>query len=437
MIVLNKKYLSTFIIFLLILIIPCISAAETVQYTQPGQNMSPNRVLLSDFTITSERPEICTGDTLELSCVLTSEAFYPMLISLPDGLYFTALDPDGEEVKVGGAYIGEILSPDESVRVKSRIRVDKTGLWKIWPSYNIQNSNGIVQYNPKEWQAAEIFIDKKYVPHPDLVIVEAGTAGENGGEKRFYYIVENTGPLGANATISGIFVNDEDTEIKNPVGMLPSGESQKVFFTLQDVSKGDKITIVLDAAGAEGELDEENNDWSFVVNMKNDVSKTSSTEPESESGGREKEESESGSVVYYPATTAVCCDVTIQFIVLGALSVLMSVFSFALGYYYCHSKECENELGWMYSKLKRMDEERYVQRPVRRYGDKSEREVCLKDEIPEAGELLKGNSDKGEQGEVSAGKADSGDGEDKASGPGPEETAVGEKAAEQADEKKE
>ncbi len=394
----NKKYLFALIIFLFFIVIPCISAAETIQYLQSGQNMSQNRLVLSDFKITSERAEICAGDTLELSYILTSEALYPMLISMPDGLYFSAIDPDGEDLKVGGAYMGEFLSSGESIVVRTRMVVDKTGKWTIWPSYNIQNNNGIVQYNPKQWQAAEIFIDEKYVPLPDLVIVEAGIAGsgQNGDEKRFYYIVENTGPVAAKATASGIFINEIDTGLENPVGMLPPGESQKAFFTLDEISRGDKVTIVLDAENLEEELDEENNDWSFVFNIKNDVSKAYVTDLSLE----EKETyDQPSSIIYYPSAPAVCCDYTLQFIILGLLSVVTSAFSFALGYYYCHSKECENELGWMYAKLKRMDEEKNGIRHVRNYGSKTEREVRLKEDIPGAKELLKGNSVKKESGE--------------------------------------
>jgi len=390
MFALNKKYSLVLTVFLLFMIIPCISAAGVVQYSQDGQNMSPDRFLLSDFTVTSERPEIYPGDTLELSYVLTSEGFGDMLISLPKGLYFTALSPDGEEVTVGGAFTGQFISPGDSIIMKARLTVDKPGTWKIWPSYNIQNKNGIVRYNPKEWNAADIYIDEKYVPLPDLTIIGAGMAGsgENGDDKRFYYIVENNGPLGSNATVSRIFINDEETGIENPVGMLPSGESQKVFFTLSDALKGDKITIVLDAANLEAELDEDNNDWSFAVNLKNDISASSETYSKAAvEEGSEESNGESANVVYYPATTAVCCDVTAQFIVLGVISVLMSIFSFALGYYYCLSKKCENELGWMYSKLKRLESGEDIDHSYIKAED-----VLPNEDIPGAEEVMKGNS---------------------------------------------
>lgn len=388
--ILNKKLSLILTVVLLFMAIPCISTAGVVQYSQEGQNMSSDRILLSDFTITSERSEIYPGDTLELSYVITSKGFNDMLISLPKGLYFTALNPDGEKVTVGGAFTGQFISPDDPTLMKARITVDKPGTWKIWPSYNIQNRNGIVQYNPKEWNAAEIYIDEKYVPLPDLTIIEAGTAGsgENGNEKRFYYIVENNGPLGTNATISRIFINDNEIGIENPVGMLPSGESQKVFFTLSEVSKGDKIRIVLDAANSEAELDEDNNDWSFAVNLKNDISKTSSSDSTSDRKEiSEKSSGKSDDVVYYPATNPVSCDVTTQFIVLGILSVLMSVFSFALGYYYSQSKRCENELGWMYAKLKRIDSGENTD-----HSQTKAEEVPLSEDIPEAEKVLKSNS---------------------------------------------
>ena len=359
--------------------------------------MSSNRLILSDFSITSERDELYPGDTLELYYVISSDAFYPMLVSLPDGLHFEATDPDGNAVKAGGSYIGEFLNPGDSLAIKARMKVDKPGLWKIWPAYNVQNNKGVVQYNPEEWRAADIFIDDKYIPMPDLTIIEAGVAGtgENGLEKKFYYVVENTGPLGANASVSKILVNNEEPGIGNQVGMIPSGESQKAFFTLGNISKGDKITIILDGMNAIGELEEDNNEWSFAVNIQNDVAKTSGTgsgSDLSEDSGQEK--AESGNVVYYPATTAVCCDVTIQFIVLGVLSSLMSVFSFALGYYYCQTKKCENEIGWMYAKLKRMDGVENIENK-----SISAEEVSLNEEIPGAEEVLKGKSGREEPGE--------------------------------------
>ncbi|MBN1431429.1 MAG: hypothetical protein JW931_01490 [Methanomicrobiaceae archaeon] len=313
-----------------------------------------------------------------------------MLISLPDGLHFEAVAPGGDEVKAGGSYIGEFLNPGDSLIMKARMKVDKPGLWKIWPAYNAQNNKGIVQYNPEEWGAAEIFIDEKYIPMPDLTIIEAGVAGtgENGLEKKFYYVVENTGPLGASASVSKILINNEEPGVENPVGMIPSGESQKAFFTLGNISKGDKITIILDGPNAIGELEEDNNEWSFAVNLQNDVAKTSGTGSGAEiSEGPGKEVVESGNVVYCPATTAVCCDVTVQFIVLGVLSVLMSVFSFALGYYYCQTKKCENEIGWMYSKLKRMDIEKITDKSI------PAEEVPISEEISEVEEVLKGKSE--------------------------------------------
>lgn len=428
----NKKYSLVLTVFLLLMVLPCISAAGVVQYSQDGQNLSPDRLLLSDYTVTSERPELYPGDTLELSYVLTSEGFYDMLISLPKGLYFTALDPDGQEVTVGGAFTGQFISPGDSIIMKARLTVDKPGTWKIWPSYNVQSRNGIVRYNPEEWNAAEIYIDEEYVPLPDLTIIEAGMAGsgENGNEKRFYYVVENNGPLGANATISRIIVNDAEAGIENPVGMLPSGESQKVFFTLSDVSKGDKITIVLDSAGSTAELDEDNNDWSFAVNLKNDISASSETyskaaveEGSEESGG------ESENVVYYPATTTVSCDVTVQFIVLGIISVLMSVFSFALGYYYCQSKKCENELGWMYAKLKRLESGEDID-----HSYIMAEEVPPEENIPEAEEILKGNS--GEETPKEEAES-SGDEEDAAPDQDSKEDTAGEPEGAVTDEKKE
>jgi len=393
---LNKKYLLVLIVFLLIFIVPCISAAETVQYSQYGGNMSPDRIIVSDFAITSERSEIYPGDTLELFYVLTSDGYYDMLISLPDGIYFTAQNPAGEEIKIArAAYTGQLFSPGDSIAMQSRLTVDEPGTWKIWPSYTIQNRNGIVQYNPEGWCAAEIYVDAKFIPLADLSIVEAGTAGTgvNDDEMRFYYVVENTGPLGADTTVSRIMVNDLDTGFESPVGILPSGESQKIFFTLTNISKGDKITVVLDADETEAELDEENNDWSFAVNLKNDVSKTTATDASATETEEPKKDTEnSESVVYYPATTAVCCDVTVQFIILGVISVLMSVFSFALGYYYCQSKKCENELGWMYAKLMRLEAGEKIDHSY----VKAE-EVPLNDDIPEAEEVLKGNSGKDEK----------------------------------------
>lgn len=396
---LNKKISFVLIVFLLIFVVPCISAAETVQYSQSGENMSSDRIIVSDFTVTSERPDIYPGDTLELSYVLTSDGYYDMLISLPDGIYFTAKNPDGEEIKIArAAYTGQFISPGDSIVMQSRVTVDEPGTWKIWPSYTIQNKNGIVQYNPEEWNAAEIYVDEEVVPLADLTIVEAGTAGadETDGGMRFYYVVENTGPLGADTTVSRILVNDLDTGFESPVGILPSGESQKVFFTLANISKGDKITVVLDAAETEAELDEENNDWSFAVNLKNDVSKTSAaaaSATEAEEPKQDKQDTMNPeTVVYCPDTTAVCCDVTVQFIVLGVISVLMSIFSFALGYYYCQSKKCENEIGWMYAKLKRLESGEKIDHSY----VKAE-EVPPNEEIPEAEEVLKGNSGKDEK----------------------------------------
>jgi hypothetical protein len=394
----NTKISFVLIIFLMVFVIPCISAAETVQYSQSGENMSSDRFVASDFTITSERPEIYPGDTLEMSYVITSEGFYDGMISLPKGLYFTALDPDGNLVEAGKAFTGQFISPGDSIIMKARLTVDKPGTWKIWPSYNIQNNNGIVKYNPDEWAAADIYVEEEDIPLADLTIVEAGTAGtaETSDGMKFYYIVKNTGPLDANATMSSILLNNEDTGIGNPVGNLPAGESQKVFFTLSNVSKGDKITIVLDAAGTEDELDEENNDWSFAVNLKNDVSKTSYSEDSSDVVPEEPDQSsnETSSVVYYPATTAVCCDVTAQFIILGIIAVLMSVFSFALGYYYCQSKKCENELGWMYAKLKRLEAGETIDHSY----IKAE-EVLPDEDIAEAEVVLKGKSGKEDSGD--------------------------------------
>ncbi len=394
----NKKISFVLIIFLMVFVLPCISAAETVQYSQSGENMSSDRFVASDFTITSERPEIYPGDTLEMSYVITSEGFYDSMISLPKGLYFTALDPDGNLVEAGKAFTGQFISPGDSIIMKARLTVDKPGTWKIWPSYTIQNNNGIVKYNPDEWAAADIYVEEEEIPLADLTIIEAGTAGssENGDDLRFYYIVKNTGPFDANTTVSGILLNDEDLGIENPVGILPAGESQKVFFTLSNVSKGDKITIFLDAAGTEDELDEDNNDWSFAVNLKNDVSKTSDAVDSSDLVSEEPEQSsnETSSVVYYPATTAVCCDVTAQFIILGIIAVLMSVFSFALGYYYCQSKKCENELGWMYAKIKRLEAGETIDHSY----IKAE-EVLPDEDIAEAEMVLKGKSGKEDSGD--------------------------------------
>lgn len=390
--VLNKKYFLFCAVFLFFLLVPGICAAETVQYMQSGQNMSSNRLIISDFTVTSERPDIYPGDTLEMSGILTSEAFYPMLISLPDGLYYSGIDPDGDAVKAGGSYIGQFISPGESLAIKARLKVDEAGVWKIWPAYNAQNSNGIVQYNPEEWVAAEIYVEEQYVPKPDLKISDAGIAGtgDNGLERKFYYVVENTGPVDAEESISRISVNGGVFVLENPVGIIPAGESQKVFFTLESVSKGDTVTIILDDSAGIEELDEENNDWSFAVNLQNDNLVASNTVPVNEDKSVPVlNESRPENIVCYSGTTGVCCDVTGQFIVLGFLAVLMSIFSFALGYYYCLTKKCENEIGWMYAKLKRMEE---GNNPGRDYGYISSEEVPLEEEIPEADELLKGKS---------------------------------------------
>ena len=108
----------------------------------------------------------------------------------------------------------------------------------------------------------------------------------------------------------------------------------------------------------------------------------------------EHSSNETSSVVYYPATTAVCCDVTAQFIILGIIAVLMSVFSFALGYYYCQSKKCENELGWMYAKIKRLEAGETIDHSY----IKAE-EVLPDEDIAEAEVVLKGKSGKEDSGD--------------------------------------
>lgn len=354
--------LAVLIIVFLLAAVPAVSAT-VVYYSQEEPVISPEGLKITSYKISGELPELFTGDEITALYMLQYEPtdYNQLVIDQPGGLFFDLTDPHGYTVRLGLNYIGKTLFPGDYVSVKEKFSLDEPGVWKISPAYTIIAGNGMKKIsNPKDWQVVEINILGREDPKPDLIIenIKADFDVENDAISRISYTIKNIGKADSNPSITALFVDGKKVDAESDVGYLPSGESVTIFEPVDLMYAGSTSLFEAQADYDKriNESDYENNHYEIIIENPGFEEFFETEGSESVSGVKVASESKASQAVITeynqcPSQVQNCSDICFICGVVGLLSILLSVLSFALGYFYGLNKNCERQANWMRSKI--------------------------------------------------------------------------------------
>jgi hypothetical protein len=191
-----KEKLATLALLLFVLSVGAflpVASADTLFYYK-GPDFSPGQMfVLTDFRV--DGPTVPrAGDTLTVSFTLACQVppDYPLG---PKGIFAAVRDADGSVRDFGFLRPNQQLKQGDVMHFNATITADESGLWAIWPSYQIDAPNGMV-YGPDYWHAANIPLEEPLMP--DLMILDIIADPAN---SRVGFTVANTG----NATAASPF----------------------------------------------------------------------------------------------------------------------------------------------------------------------------------------------------------------------------------------
>lgn len=246
---------STIVVFLLILgvgmSIPTVSA--DILYYYKGPDFSPDqRFILSDFRVEGP-PNPRVGDTLTVSFNLTCEI--PTTLG-SKGIFAAVRDSDNSNRDFGTTRAGQSLKKGDVILFSSTLVVDEQGLWKIWPSYQVNNTGQPITYGPDYWHSANITIAAPILP--DLVVLDIIADPAN---SRVGFTVANQGNATAPSSFSvRLLVSQQSFFETVPQGLAP-GAQHSSWFSGYSWPENTNITatVTADFYNAVAELNEGNN----------------------------------------------------------------------------------------------------------------------------------------------------------------------------------
>jgi hypothetical protein len=386
---LPKKKILYFSIIILVIFTSVFSASaeDMVYFSQEDTLVSDHRLTLKDFTISgdSDKPE--PGDSILLSYYLeySAEMPNPLTVTLPNGLYFMATSPDGEEIAVGGSYINEVIEPGSEFRVRAPFTPEKSGLWKFSPAYYVRDKRGVGLTSPDDWQVAEIMVNApSYLPDISIAGAEVSYNEKFPSFVTLYYTVENTGGAVIPSAMLMLEVGGQNVTDGIEISLNPGESVQSTYnIPVEMVGEGSLIKITGDCRGILAESNEDNNvltlDYSGFASGNSYggeypvLTPSAVTSPGTQSGGNSSGISDTAdnsktsdtSAVDNPsgdvnAASGIIPDYSscnIQFIVLGILAVIMSAVSFILGYLFSECGKGRREVEWLTAKVDRLKSE--------------------------------------------------------------------------------
>lgn len=350
------------IIILLLMAVPAVSATVTY-YSQEEPVISPEGLKINSYKIFGDLPDVFTDDDITALYMLQYEStgYNQLVIDQPGGLFFVITDPQGNSARSGSNYIGKTIYPGDYINVKETISFDKPGVWKISPGYTVITGAGMQKVsNPKDWQVAEINVIGRENPKPDLIIenIMADFDSVNGIISRISYTIRNIGDADSDPSITALFADSNRIDTVSNVGYLPPGESITIFEPVSVKYSGSTSLIEAQADYNEqiNETDDENNLYETIIDNPGFADSFENT-----GGGvisnintiSDSNTRPSVAAEYNQCSVQVqgCADICFICGVVGLLSILLSILSFALGYFYGLNKNCENQVRWMRSKI--------------------------------------------------------------------------------------
>ncbi|MDD4299572.1 MAG: CARDB domain-containing protein [Methanomicrobium sp.] len=359
----DKNYIHAGFAILILALLTAVAPAlaGTIYYYQDTPVASPEYLTLKGFSVSGETAEIYPGDEVTAKYMIHYEpqSYNQLVIDQPGGLYFDLTDPDGTTTRLGTNYIGKTIEPDAYISITESFTPDKPGTWKISPAYTVVQGNLMSKKsNPKNWQTAEIHVKGISKPRPDLIISDAKAEfdAELGIISRISYTIKNTGDADSQPSSSIIYIDGYENSMISSTGYLPSGESATIFEPAGVKYSGSSTLLKIEADYAKliNESDKENNKFEIVVQNPGYILPNKDTKNEAPAyESLPVLESKPVAATEYNVCPVQggCFDICFLCAVAGVLSILVSVLSFALGYYYGLNKNCEREVLWMRSKL--------------------------------------------------------------------------------------
>lgn len=246
---------SIIVMFLFILgagaSLPTVSA--DILYYYKGPDFSPDqRFMLSDFRVEGpSNPRV--GDTLTVTFALTCQM--PTTLG-SKGIFAAVRDADNSNRDFGTTRPGESLKAGDVITLSSSLVVDESGIWKIWPSYQVNNTGQPIIYGPDYWHSANITVAAPLLP--DLVVLDIVADPAN---SRVGFTVANQGNATAPSSFSvRLLVSQQSFFETVPQGLAP-GAQHSSWFSGYSWPENTNITatVTADFNGAVAELNEGNN----------------------------------------------------------------------------------------------------------------------------------------------------------------------------------
>jgi len=139
-----------------ILLVLCFfSLAVMLAYA--GESISPHGLQLSRFNV--NRTQMMVGDTVKVSFALTNTTDEPITISSQFGVFVGARwnsISDANNRDFGHKYKGKVLQPGARIAMKASKKLDKEGIWRFWPAYNVDG-----QWGPFRWNEIVVKVGAK------------------------------------------------------------------------------------------------------------------------------------------------------------------------------------------------------------------------------------------------------------------------------------
>lgn len=94
------------------------------------------------------------------------------------GIFVAATDPGQGDASFGFTYGNKVLKGGETISIKASKRLDKTGTWKVWPSYHLSSDDTVLsfrageKFGPNEWHACSIAVERKIIEESEEKTVE-------------------------------------------------------------------------------------------------------------------------------------------------------------------------------------------------------------------------------------------------------------------------
>ncbi|MBP2132317.1 archaellum component FlaF (FlaF/FlaG flagellin family) [Methanomicrobium sp. W14] len=357
----NIKHVCFAALMISLFLVTAVSA-DYIYYSIDSPKTSPEGLSLFTYKILGNSEDIYPGDEITAKYLLhyDSNATNQIVIDQPGGLYFDVTSPDGNVTRLGRNYIGKSIYPDDYYAIVENFSPNMPGIWKITPGYTVLTSGGMTKtFGPSDWYA-EINVKSLEEPKPDLVIenISADFDRDKGTISRISYTIKNTGDADAEQSTTEIYIDGMKTDSQSSTGYLPAGKSITIFEPADSKYSGSTsfIKIIANSDLKINESDYSNNEIETVVENPGSEkisSEMPATQKETAAPTEASETNSPASTVLtgvnnpqegYFETCFICG-------VVGVLSVLVCVLSFALGYYYGLNKNCEREVRWMRSKI--------------------------------------------------------------------------------------